>query len=205
MFVANNAVMELNNIPEALERYRKKMESFAPLADDDFQNMAALQHEKYCNKGEVLLREGQVCNKFYFIYKGCLRSFGLENGREINVKFYFEDDTASDFDSFRSEQPSNFYLVAMEDSIVYYAVKKEALPVLQGGTTFQMFLFRFFQCLFLDEEKHSNSFKLMTPEERYHFLLENKPEYLQRIPLVHLASYLGMSRETLTRIRKRIR
>ena len=44
----------------------------------------------------------------------------------------------------------------------------------------------------------------MTPEQRYSFLLENKPHYLQRIPLTHLASYLGMSRETLTRIRKKI-
>ena len=195
--------MELDNIEGALERFRNKMKSFAPISDEDFQHMAKMMHEKYCSKGEVLLKEGQVCNKYYFVYKGCIRSFGLQDGKEINVKFYFEDDTACGFASFRSEEPSEFYLVAVEDSIVYYATKAEAIPVLQGGSSFQMFLFRFFQQLFLTEEEHSNSFKLMSPEERYNFLLQNKPEYLQRIPLIHLAPYLGMSRETLTRIRRR--
>src|SRR4030095_8601751 len=165
--------MEFNNIPGAFERFRKKMESFAPISGEDFQHMAEMMHEKHCNKGEVLLKEGQVCSKYYFIYKGCIRSFGLEDGKEINVKFYFEDDTACDFASFRSEEPSEFYLVAMEDSIVYYGTKAEAIPVLQAGTSFNMFLFRFFQQLFLQEEVHSNSFKLMSPEERYSFLVEN--------------------------------
>ena len=63
--------MEINNAPEALARYRKIMESFAPLSDDDFQQLAGVMHEKHCNKGEVLMREGQVCNKYYFILKGC--------------------------------------------------------------------------------------------------------------------------------------
>ena len=119
------------------------------------------------------------------------------------MKFYFEDDTACDFASFRSEEPSEFYLVAMEDSIVFYATKAEAIPVLEAGSSFNMFLFRFFQQLFLQEEQHSNTFKLMSPEERYNYLVEHNPEYLQRISLVHLAPYLGMSRETLTRIRKK--
>jgi hypothetical protein len=66
-----------------------------------------------------------------------------------------------------------------------------------------MVLFRFFQRLYLEEEEHSNSFKLLSPEERYNFLLENKPRYLRRIPLTHLASYLGISRETLTRVWQR--
>ncbi|HYK47766.1 MAG TPA: Crp/Fnr family transcriptional regulator [Parafilimonas sp.] len=195
--------MELDNIPGAYERFRKKMMSYAPITDGDFRHMAEMMHEKHCSKGEVLLKEGQVCTKYYFVYKGCIRSFGLEDGREINVKFYFEDDTACDFASFRNELPSEFYLVAMEDCIVFYATKAEAVPVLQAGSSFQMFLFRFFQQLFLTEEEHSNSFKLLSPEERYNFLVESKPEYLQRIPLLHLAPYLGMSRETLTRIRKK--
>lgn len=196
--------MEIENIPGALDRFRKKLESFAPVSDDDFQHLAEMMHEKHFNKGEVLLREGQVCKEYYFIFKGCIRSFGLENGREINVKFFFEDDTACSFISFRSQEPSLFYLVAMEDSVVYYSSKAEATLVFDKSASLQTLLFRFFQQLFFNEEQHSNSFKLLSPEERYHFLLERKPQYLQRIPLVHLVSYLGISRETLTRIRKTI-
>ena len=161
-------------------------------------------HEKWVSKGEVLLKEGQVCRQFYFILTGCLRSFSLEEGREINLKFYFEDDFACDFERLRKEEPSKFYIVALEDTTVYYATKKEAVPVFESESSFAVFLFRFFQDLYFGESQHSNTFKLMTPEQRYSFLLENKPHYLQRIPLTHLASYLGMSRETLTRIRKKI-
>jgi CRP-like cAMP-binding protein len=197
-------IMEINSTSEALTRYRKKMESFAPISDADFLLMANTLHEKQFDKGEVLLKEGRVCKQYYFILSGCIRRFGLENGREINLKFYFEDDLVSDFVSFRNEEPSQFYFVAMEDCGVYYATKAEAVPVFQSSSSLHFLLFRLFQDLFFKEEEHSNSFKLLSPEERYKFLIDNKPQYLQRIPLVYLASYLGVSRETLTRIRKKI-
>lgn len=158
-------------------------------------------HEKHFNKGEVLLREGQVCKEFYYIISGCVRSFSLEEGREVNIRFFFEDEFASDFKSLRYEKPSQFFMVAMEDVKVYFTTKNEALPVLKNSVRF---LFRFFQDQYFRETEHSNTFKLLSPEERYVYLLEHKPQYLQRIPLVHLATYLGMSRETLTRIRKKI-
>lgn len=194
----------MNNTNEALTRFRKKMESLAPISDDDFSHLAGIIHEKHFNKGEVILREGQVCKCYYFILSGCIRSFGLEHGREVNVKFFFEDDTACDFISFREEKPSKFHMVAMEDCTVYYFAKIEAVPIFQNTMSLHIVLFRFFQELYFEEEEHSNSFKLLSPKERYKFLLEHKPHYLQRIPLMRLASYLGMSRETLTRIRGKI-
>jgi len=184
-------------------RFRKKLDSFNQLSDEDFLRWTGIMHEKHVSKGEVLLKEGQVCRHFHFVLKGCLRSFSIEEGREVNLKFYFDDDFVCDFDSFRAETPSRFYIVAMEDALVYSASKKEALPVLASGNSFSFFLFRFFQDLYLNENEQSNTFKLLSPQQRYEFLLENKPHYLQRIPLIHLASYLGMSRETLTRIRKK--
>jgi CRP-like cAMP-binding protein len=196
--------MEINSTTEALSRFRKKMESFAPISDADFLNIANTMHEKHFDKGEVLLKEGQVCKQYYFILSGCIRSFGLEDGREINVKFYFEDDLVCDFLSFRNEEPSQFYFIAIEYTAVCYATKAEAVPVFQGSNSLYFLLFRLFQDLYFKEEEHSNNFKLLSPEERYQFLLEHNPQYLQRIPLTHLASYLGMSRKTLTRIRKKI-
>ena len=191
--------MEKNHTAESLLRFRKKFESFAPISDTDFELLADTLHEKHFDKGEVLFREGQVCKQFYFILSGCIRSFGLEEGREINVKFYFEDDLVCDFSSFRYEEPSQFYFVAVEDCDVYFATKAETFPIFESSTALHFLLFRLFQDMYFKEEEHSNSFKLMSPEERYQFLLENKPQYLQRIPLIQLASFLGISRETLTR------
>jgi CRP-like cAMP-binding protein len=189
---------------DALALYRKKMESFSPIPDDEFEQLSEKLREKHFTKGEVLLKEGQICREFFFIISGCIRSFSLENGREVNVKFFFETDTACDFTSFRSEQPSMFYLIVMENTVAYCGIKSEIVPVFAKEVALHMVLFRFFQDLYFREEVQANSFKLLSPEERYNFLVEHDPKYLNRIPLVHLASYLGMSRETLTRIRQRL-
>lgn len=194
----------MNTAPEALARFRKKLESLAPISDDDFQQVADIMHEKHFSKREVLLKEGQVCKHYYFILSGCIRSFSLENGKEVNIKFYFEDDIACDFISYRLQEPSHFYMVAVEDCTLYYAAKTEATPVFENTPSLHTTLFRFFQELYFKEEEHSNSFKLLSPEERYQYLVDNKPQYLQRITFTQLSSYLGISRETLNRIRKKI-
>ncbi len=185
-------------------RFRKMLEAASPVTDKDLNDLVAVLHEKKFDKGEVILKEGQVCRYFYFILKGCIRSFGIEDGKEMNVNFFFEDEVACDFISFRMEKPSKVYLVAMEDCTVFYSAKTESAPLLDESDSLHKVLFRFFQQLYFKEEEHSNTFILLSPEERYLYLLEKSPHYLQRIPLTHLASYLGMSRETLTRIRKKI-
>jgi len=196
--------MKLSDTPIALERFRQKLGSLAQLPEADLMRLANVMHQRHVTKGEVLLKEGQTCKQFYFIFKGCMRSFSLENGREANVKFYFEDDIACNFESFKTQEPSKFYIVAMEDSIVYYGTKIEVVPVVESDSPFYVFVFRFFQDMYFKEEEHANTFKLLSPEERYLHLLKNQPHYLQRIPITYLASYLAMSRETLTRIRKKV-
>jgi len=183
--------------------FRKVLESFSQVADKEFERLADVMHERHVNKGDILLEEGHVCREFYFIVRGYMRSFRLENDKEVNVKFYFENDFAADFESFKYEAPSKYYLVAMEDATFFYGIKKEVIPVLESDVSLYSFVFRFFQTQYFKETEHSESFKLMTPEDRYQFLVEHKPDYLQRIPLIYLASYLGVSRKTLSRIRKK--
>lgn len=196
--------MEKFSKEEALLRFKKRMLSFANVPEKEFEHLEHVMHRKYFNKGEVILREGQVCRCYYFIIKGYVRSFSIKDGKEVNVNFYFEDDTACDFASFRNDTPSEFYFVAMEDCVTFYGTKHEAAPVFIGETALQTFLFRFFQDLYLKEEEHSNMYKMLAPEDRYKYMAEHHPQFLQRVPVMHLASYLGMSRETLSRIRKKI-
>lgn len=176
---------------EAIQRFKKKLLSYAFVPDEDLGQLTHLMHRKYFDKGEVILKEGEICKAYYFILQGCVRSYSLKNEKEVNVSFYFEDDTACDFASYRDDTPSKFYMVAMEDCIVYYGTKKETEPVFLAELSLHTLLFRFFQNLYLKEEEHSDTFKLLTPEERYQYIK-------------HIASYLGVSRETLSRIRKKM-
>ena len=196
--------MLLNKDPEAMQRLRRKLQTIAPVPEVEFDRMAGMIHLWHLHKGEALLEEGEVCKRVVFIFKGCVRDFCLKDGKEVNVNFHFEDEIVCDFESFRDDTPSAFGITAMEDCIVYYMTKREAAPFFLNDTSLHILLFRFFQDLYLKEEEHSNSFKILSAEERYQYLLNNRPEYIQRIPVIHLASYLGISRETLNRIRKKL-
>jgi CRP-like cAMP-binding protein len=195
--------MKTDSPLESLQQLHEKINSFSPVSDEEFQRLAVIMHSKEYKRGEVILREGEICKRFYFIVEGSMRSFCIEDGEETNVNFYFENDLASDFNSLRSQTASNRWLIAMENSFLYYAVKNEFEPVFAESTELKNFLFRFFQDSYLKEEQDAINFRLLSPEERYNYLFSYKSELLQRISQQHLASFLGVSRKTLNRIRKK--
>lgn len=193
--------MDKDNFQTAVTLFRKSMDTFHPLPDSDFEKLVGvLQYKKY-NKGEVILQEAKVCRHIWFIINGCFRIFSVENGVDVNVRFFFEHSIAADFISLRHQIPSNFFIVALEDTEVLYSYKPNYHPILNFSKSLVTLTSAFFATQFFDEIEHSNTFKLMSPEERYNNLLITRPKYFQRIPLTYLASYLGMSRKTLTRIR----
>ena len=195
--------MALPVTPEQIALLRQKVDSLQPVTDKDFNEFAGVLHCVKFKKGQLILKEGDVCRHLYFLLKGCIRSYTIEDGKEVNLRFFFERQVFSDFDSLRFEKTSRGYLVATESCVVLSAVKADFSPILLQSKSLLKFAFRFFQQLFIREQQHSSSFKLLSPEERYLYLREHEPHFLQRIPLTHLASYLGTSRETLSRIRKK--
>jgi CRP-like cAMP-binding protein len=155
-------------------------------------------------KGEVLLREGEVCKHLYFILKGGLRCFMHDaNGKEINLHFYFEDQLASEFKSLRFQIPSDRNLVALMPSKVLRAARPDYIEMFADNLEFTQAAFRFFQELFLKEEEHSEMLRKLSADERYQYVLEHHPHLLQKVSLTQLSSWLGISRESLSRIRAR--
>ena len=193
--------MEKEKNKNALEALKHYTGSFCALPEKDFDQLASTFHYKKYNKGEVVLQEGKVCRHLWFIVKGCFRVFSIENGVDVNVRFFFEHTIAGDFISLRHEIPSNFYIVALEETEVMYSYKRDYKPVITFSKSLITLAAEFFANNLYHEIEHGNSFKLMSPEERYNSLLLKGPKYFERIPLTYLASYLGMSRKTLSRIR----
>lgn len=120
------------------------------------------------------------------------------------MHFYFEDELASEFKSLRTEEPSERNLVAMAPTRALRAAKPDYIPVLEENIEFMQAAFRFFQDLYLREEAHSEMLRKLSAEERYQYVLQEKPHLLQRISLTQLSSWLGLSRESLSRIRNKI-
>ncbi len=171
--------------------------------DDKWKAFQDLLIEKKVAAKTILLREGEVANNIYFIKNGCLREWFNKDGKDITFQFFFEGQPVASIDSFINRQPSLFTIESIEPSIVL-SIGRAAFEGLlnfspEFKTGFQDFIFQRFRNygqLFLSRIKDS-------PQERYEDLIRNHPEIIQRIPQHYIASYLGITPISLSRIRNR--
>jgi len=151
----------------------------------------------------ILLHEGEIATQFYFIKKGCLRIWFNKDGKDITFQFFFERQGVSSIDSLLNSQPSIFTIESIEPSVLITLSKdnfeqiQRFYPELKYG--FQEILFQRFR-------NYANLFLSMikdTPQERYEDLINNHPEIIKRVPQHYIASYLGITPISLSRIRNR--
>ncbi|HEX2935231.1 MAG TPA: Crp/Fnr family transcriptional regulator [Bacteroidales bacterium] len=150
-----------------------------------------------------ILTAGDVSMHLHFVRKGCLRMWFNKDGKDITFQFFFEGQAVASLDSFLTQQPSLFTLESIEPT-TYISISKKNMdalykefPQLKEG--FQEILFQRFRNyaqLFLSRIKDS-------PQERYRDLLTNHPEIIKRVPQHYIASYLGITPISLSRIRNR--
>ena len=151
----------------------------------------------------TILQEGQISKTAYLIEKGCIRCWFNNNGKDITFQFFFEGEAVSSIESFRTNQPSMFSLETIEQSIIKSISKKDFDYILNNSSilkkeTDEHILKRllFYQKLFLSRIKDN-------PQKRYDELLKQRPEILLRVPQHYIASYLGITPVSLSRIRNR--
>lgn len=151
----------------------------------------------------ILLREGQVSERMFYIEKGCIRLSFNKDGKDITFQFFFEGEGVSSAESFRNDEPSLFSIETIEPCRVHtlnkkdYAIMIERSPLIKQeleDQTFQRLMY--YQKMFLSRIKNS-------PEERYKELMEQSPHILQRVPQHYIASFLGITSVSLSRIRNR--
>lgn len=151
----------------------------------------------------TLLQEGQISKTAYLIEKGCVRCWFNSNGKDITFQFFFEGDIVSSIESFWTNQPSMFNLETIEPSVIKSISKKnfdyllDNSPIIKKETeelTLQRLLF--YQKLFLSRIKDN-------PKKRYAELVKERSEILLRVPQHYIASYLGITPVSLSRIRNR--
>jgi CRP-like cAMP-binding protein len=182
--------------------YRKitdLIEISIPMLDKLFE----IANNRQYKKGEFILRQGQICKTIMFVEDGYLRTFIDKDGTEINTDFTFEGNFTTNLKSLRSSSLAETSIQAGENSTIYEFDKDRLLELYKVSAEIESFGRKLLEQLLIAQEDHTNLFKIYSPTERYQYLQANKPEILQRISLSQLASYLGVARETLTRIRKK--
>jgi len=159
---------------------------------------------KKVKKKTNLLSDGEIAKEMYFITKGCLRSYYVKEGVDISAYFYTEGMFAGAYDSFISRQPSRHYIETLENSellIINYAkfqILFDKFPKMNE------FILKILENRFTSLHKLFTSQILDTPQERYLYLLKNNPDLINRIPQHQIATFLGITPVSLSRIRKRI-
>jgi CRP-like cAMP-binding protein len=174
------------------------------LSDDDLDLLTSCAFVKHLKKGEALLRQGEICRSLYFVERGYLRTFYDRDGTVVNMNFTFEGNFTTDVKSFKSKEPSEIMIEAGEDVSVLVFDISGLSGKYPSGSQIPTFIRRLAIGLLLASESHNELLKLHTPTERYRCIELNQPSLLQRVSLSQIASYLGVARETLSRIRGRI-
>jgi CRP-like cAMP-binding protein len=159
---------------------------------------------KEYKKGSYLLQQGEVCKNSFLIQEGVARKFYLNEGKEITTELFFKDDLAVSLQSYTLQQPSHEFIQAIENvtaSVTNYHQFQKAKHQHKGLLELDLRLTEYY-AMWLEERLFL--FHSLDATQRYQLLLKEQPHFIQQIPLTYLASYLGISLETLSRIRAKI-
>jgi len=155
-------------------------------------------------KGEVLLSHGQICKEIFFVNKGCLRLYYISDGVEITVWFSFEHNSAIELSSFLSGNPTEYFIEAIEDSEYLSLDKSELQELYTRHPEMEGIMRSFWEDVILNLLQRFTSLQKDSAEERYLNLL-GQSNYLQRIPQKYLASYIGVTPTSLSRLKRNLK
>ncbi|MFD2611048.1 Crp/Fnr family transcriptional regulator [Paenibacillus gansuensis] len=156
-------------------------------------------------KGTVLLSQGDLPHSCYFILKGCIRQYSIdESGKEVTSNFYTEEQAVTVFNQHKNDKLSDYTYTCVEDSTVVVGELAVEQDMYRKYTPLETMTRRMIEEFFGRMQEEFSAFIASSPEERYKVLLQKRPHLMDRVPQHQLASYLGMTPESLSRIKKRI-
>lgn len=152
-------------------------------------------------KGYVLHVPDKICNKMYFVEKGIARTYYNHDGKDVTVYFTVEGEMVTAIDSFIQRKPSKYYIELLEDTILYSFSYKDLESHYKEFPGFERFGRLLMERAYIDLVDRAESIQLLSATDRYKKLIDAHPSLPHRVNLGHIASYLGISQETLSRVR----
>ena len=173
------------------------------LSDSDWQLVTACFTTQSIKKNDYLLQTGQYCPVIYFVEQGAFRLFYETDGNERNRQFFLEGSFMTDMQALRTQLPAEHAIQALEESTVIRFRRDAMLQLYRQIPGLETLGRELLEQLISDQQRQTDLYTRYSPTERYQRVVAEWPQLVQRIPLMHLASFLGVARETLSRIRKR--
>ncbi|SNR17215.1 putative transcriptional regulator, Crp/Fnr family [Tenacibaculum jejuense] len=175
------------------------------MQDEKAAKIASFFEMETLNKGDLIIREGKTSKKSYFLESGIIRCYIIDlNGEEVTTRFYSAPDFLNDYLSFFKQKPSEENYEVLLDCKAWSINLENVQYCFHNIPEFREWGRMLLTLNYVKMHKHMISFHKHTAQERYENLLKNHPEIIQNIPLKIIASYLGITKYSLSRIRKNI-
>lgn len=187
-----------------LEKLLSHIQSYYQLSTEAQSALHDCFEQVVLSKNDYLLTEGKICRHLYFLEDGAIRGFYNLDGKEVTHWFGFEEDFVTSFHSFTTQEPAVENIQLLEGSILW-SISKEALTgLLKEYHEIERLVRIAYEKYYIRLEERFVNAHFKTAAQRYEQLLQQTPHIPERVPLGYIASYLGISQETLSRIRSRI-
>lgn len=187
--------MEVQSIIALIERH------YAPLPQECADDLQRYARVLTLEKEACLVKEGQFSDKTYFIVQGAARAFYLKDGKDITDWFAFENEFISSINSFFLDVPSPHFIETLEPSILLELSREHVNLLSDAYREFDRLSKWVITQTMLRLQQRIVSVQFETAQQKYENLLRIRPDITQRVALTHIASYLGITLETLSRIR----
>lgn len=188
-----------------MEKFKHFLQAISPITDQEFADTIPFFTQQQLKKGDFFVAQGRICRQVAFVEKGTLRVYYLNaKAEEITSCFCTEDNMTTSYKSFILQEPSDLFIQAIEDTSLLAIEYGNLQNLYTTYPNWQTIGRALVEKEYLNMEKYASVLNNETAKEKYLRLQKEQPNVLLKAPVEHIASYLGVTRRTLSRIRKEI-
>lgn len=180
---------------------RELARKYSTMTHDELDILESVLVPMKFNKGEMILRDGEVCENIYYLEQGLIRQFYYKNGKELTEHLGEDHTIFMCIESLFREEPTKLQIEALEPSFVYALPKAKLEEVAMHNVNIQILYRKILEESLILSQEHADLVRFETASDRYQRMCKRWPQVVLRAPLVYIASYLQMTPETLSRVR----
>ena len=194
----------MSNVEAAYSSFKTVVSNTVSFSESEWAEFS--QHWSYKNydKGAFIIQPPSVERYFYFVYSGVFRAFVINQGADISIGFSYNGDYSGAYDSFLSQSPTDMYIQALSDAHVLRITYQSLMTMFDKYKWVERWGRILNANILIGIGRRQVEVRSYTAEERFERLFNQSPHIFQLVPQKHLASYLGMTPETFSRMRKAI-
>ncbi len=180
---------------------RELARKYSTMTHEELDTLESILVPKRYSKGEMILKEGEVCENIYYIDKGLVRQFYFKKDKQLTEHIGSDGEIFMCIESLFNEEPTYLQVEALEPSSIYLIPKHRLEQVALHNVNIQILYRKILEESLIISQQHADLLRFETAQNRYLRLCKIKPQVVLRAPLVYIASYLQMTPETLSRVR----